>query len=168
MLRESMLRDPNLVPLSHQHQHALALCVRIRRALDSGATNYDNLQQEIVQLWNSEIAAHFEAEEQFIFPPANDIGLAPLVERLLAHHALITARVLQARRKEMSLDDISRFAAELSEHIRIEERELFEELQKRLTPDQLRILNENVATIIGDSGGACSLTSDVSLPDLPE
>ena len=27
-----MLRDPNLVPLSRQHQHALALCVRINRA----------------------------------------------------------------------------------------------------------------------------------------
>ena len=27
-----MLRDKNLVPLSRQHQHALALCVRINRA----------------------------------------------------------------------------------------------------------------------------------------
>ena len=29
----SMLRDNNLIPLSHQHQHALALCVQIDRAL---------------------------------------------------------------------------------------------------------------------------------------
>ena len=28
-----MLRDRNLIPLSHQHQHALALCVRLDRAL---------------------------------------------------------------------------------------------------------------------------------------
>jgi hemerythrin-like domain-containing protein len=27
-----MLRDKSLIPLSRQHQHALALCVRIERA----------------------------------------------------------------------------------------------------------------------------------------
>ena len=31
-----MLRDRNLIPLSHQHQHALALCVRLDRGLKSG------------------------------------------------------------------------------------------------------------------------------------
>ena len=29
-----MLRDRNLIPLSHQYQHALALCVPIERALN--------------------------------------------------------------------------------------------------------------------------------------
>ena len=47
-----MLRDKNLIPLSHQHQHALALCVRIERA--SPIADAD------VAAWQAEIAQQFQ------------------------------------------------------------------------------------------------------------
>ncbi len=55
----AMLRDKNLVPLSRQHQHALALCVRINRATLSSP--------EELQAWQAEIQQHFEQEIQYHF-----------------------------------------------------------------------------------------------------
>ena len=43
-----MLRDKNLIPLSRQHQHALALCVRIERAIQAGEIDTQAFQSEIV------------------------------------------------------------------------------------------------------------------------
>lgn len=150
-----MLRDPNLVPLSHQHQHALALTVRITRALHDESVDLGPWQEEIVQHWNAEIGRHFTAEEEILFPAAVEAGMGPLVGELLAQHSLLTARVLQARRKEMSRDDLSRFAAELSEHIRIEERQLFETCQERFTPEQLRDIGTRLQQALG--GTSCVL-----------
>jgi len=42
-----MLRDKNLVPLSHQHQHYLALCVRLDRAIQAGEVDMEALRVEI-------------------------------------------------------------------------------------------------------------------------
>jgi len=39
-----MLRDKALVPLSRQHQHALALCVRIDRTQSSAKDNLESWQ----------------------------------------------------------------------------------------------------------------------------
>ena len=49
-----MLRDKSLIPLSHQHQRALALCVRIDRAQPIPATDLES--------WQAEIEQHFEQE----------------------------------------------------------------------------------------------------------
>ena len=63
-----MLRDPNLIPLSRQHQHALALCVRIDRASPVGDSDMAAWQSEIAQIFQSEIRVHFGAEENVLFP----------------------------------------------------------------------------------------------------
>ena len=44
-----MLRDPILVPLSHQHHNGLALCVMTRRSLaaDSSAQNVAKLADHV-------------------------------------------------------------------------------------------------------------------------
>ena len=58
-----MLRDKNLIPLSHQHQRALALCVRIDRAQPIPAAD--------LPAWQAEIEQHFEQEIKFTSPPKN-------------------------------------------------------------------------------------------------
>ncbi len=58
-----MLRDKNLVPLSRQHQHALAMCVRIDRASLADLEN-QAWQVELQQIFEGEISVHFAAEEK--------------------------------------------------------------------------------------------------------
>ena len=65
-----MLRDPSLIPLSRQHQHALALCVRIDRALEASGFDLKTWQEEVEQHFAQEIQFHFAAEEQVLFPKA--------------------------------------------------------------------------------------------------
>ena len=63
-----MLRDKNLIPLSHQHQHALAMCARLNRALEADEVDGEAWQAEIAQLFEQEIYFHFAAEEKQCFP----------------------------------------------------------------------------------------------------
>ena len=84
-----MLRDKNLIPLSHQHQHCLSLCVRLDRAIQAGDVDLEAWQAEIQQIFEQEIAFHFAAEEKELFPvAARHAELQPMVQELLTGHIL--------------------------------------------------------------------------------
>jgi len=129
-----MLRDKNLIPLSHQHQHALGLCVLIQRALDGTAPDLPQLQSEIETAWVQEISLHFEAEEAHLFPAARQVGLQTLVAELIAEHQALRKAFETAGARAMSSGQMRDFAAQLSAHVRKEERQLFEECQARMDP----------------------------------
>ena len=136
-----MFRDPALVPLSHQHQHALALCVRIGKAFEGAGETPDvhPWELEIVKQFDQEIAYHFAAEEKHLFPLASQFEeLWPLIDELRIEHTLIRRNVEKARDRGFTVTDLQVFTASLSEHIRKEERQLFEALQRLLLPDELQ------------------------------
>ena len=133
-----MLRDRNLIPLSHQHQHALALCVQIDRSLQAGTADVEALQAQIRTMFNLEIRWHFAAEEQALFPAAADFAeLKPLVNQLLSEHALLCKYFARAQARNLDGDGLREFARLLSTHIRKEERELFEGCQRLFSPEKL-------------------------------
>src|SRR5579863_5182579 len=126
-----MLRDKSLIPLSHQHQRALALCVRIDRAQPIPVKDLESWQAEIEQHFAQEIELHFVAEERVLFPAARPFtALDPLVEELIADHAVLRESFAQARARTMSAESLPAFAQQLSAHIRKEERQLFERIQQ--------------------------------------
>ncbi len=133
-----MLRDKNLIPLSHQHQHALALCVRIDRAVQAGDLDMLAWQAEIQQIFVGEIHSHFEAEERELFPVALRVAeLGRLVDELLSEHTLLRDYFGLATERTMDPAKLHDFAKKLSAHIRKEERELFETLQRSLSAEEL-------------------------------
>ncbi|HLK32698.1 MAG TPA: hemerythrin domain-containing protein [Terriglobales bacterium] len=133
-----MLRDRNLIPLSHQHQHALALCVQIDRSLPAGTADLDALQAQIRTMFNLEIRWHFAAEEEALFPEAAAFPeLKPLVEQLLREHATLREYFAGAERRELDAARLRQFAQTLSGHIRKEERELFEACQRLFSAEKL-------------------------------
>jgi hemerythrin-like domain-containing protein len=153
-----MLRDKNLVPLSRQHQHALALCVRIGRASPISESDLIAWQQEIAQHFRTEIRIHFEAEELFVFPAARTFAeLNPLIEELLREHAWMRTRFAKAEEQQMSAVEITEFARGLSGHIRKEERQLFERLQQLMDGDQLTVMGRELEQTLKDAEQACAL-----------
>jgi hemerythrin-like domain-containing protein len=153
-----MRRDRNLIPLSHQHQHALSLCVRLERALAAGAADLDRWQQEIEQHYAQEIRFHFEAEEKLLFPAAKRFAeLKPLVEDLLADHRRLREIFGRAGKRELNESSLREFATLLSGHIRKEERQLFEALQKRMGAEELNSLGGKLARALEAAGGSCVL-----------
>jgi len=158
-----MLRDKNLIPLSRQHQHALALCVRLDRAVQSGQVDAEAWQAEIQQIFEQEIAVHFEAEERELFPAAaNRPELRSLVEELLDEHEALRLVFASAATRRLTSDDLRSFAARLSTHIRKEERNLFERMQKLLSIDELAAVGKALEAALADSPQACIIPSDAT------
>jgi hemerythrin-like domain-containing protein len=158
-----MLRDKNLIPLSHQHQRALALCVRIDRAQPIPVADLDVWQSEIEQHFEQEIEIHFSAEEQVLFPAARQFPkLIPLVEELIADHAALRESFSQAKARSMSGKTLPAFAQHLSAHIRKEERQLFERLQQLMSHEELAKLGVQLEDALKDTAQSCTLPSQTT------
>jgi hemerythrin-like domain-containing protein len=130
-----MLRDPSLIPLSHQHHNGLVLCVMTRRSLaeDSSAENIAWLARRVIDRYELELTNHFEIEEQVLFPAC---GPMPLVNTLVGEHRAMEA-LIPLLRTSPTADLLEQFCQILSTHIRREENELFEEIQRSLPRDVL-------------------------------
>jgi len=160
-----MLRDKSLIPLSRQHQHALALCVRIDRASPIPEADLPAWQAEIAQLFQSEVRFHFVAEEQVLFPAARKFQeLIALVEDLLSDHASLRQSFAQAEARTLNAADLSAFAQHMSAHIRKEERQLFERMQESMSPEELALLGHQLDEALKDAVQACSVPMDDTRP----
>ncbi len=156
-----MLRDKNLIPLSHQHQHALALCVRIDRASPIGEADLGAWRAEIAQLFETEIGIHFAAEEQVLFPAARRFReLIPLVEDLMSDHAVLRESFAQAH--ELSAGNVTASAQLLATHVRKEERQLFERLQALMSAEELAELGQRLDLALKDAAQACILPTEAT------
>jgi len=158
-----MLRDKNLVPLSRQHQHALALCVRIDRAAPIADADLAAWQAEIAQLYQSEISIHFAAEEQALFPAARKFAeLIPLAQELFADHAELRGFFANAEARKMSVAELRAFGQQMSAHIRKEERQLFERMQELMTEPELAGLGHSLDDALKNAAQACLLPTDAT------
>lgn len=123
-----MKRDPALVPLSHDHHHALVQARRLRRA--SGGPDAAAVAAGFLQFLAAETLPHFRLEEELLFPEAVDHAEArePLVRTLLEHQRLralaaeLERRLAAGEAPDEVMDAIGRL---LEEHVRHEERVLF-------------------------------------------
>ncbi len=128
-------RHESLIPLSHQHQHALALAVIIRRrfGIEKGEALWREEQVEnIRKAWHAELKGHFEVEEGLLFPEMERyLGKIRLVEELLRDHASVKG-LIALLENSPQLPLLDGFAALLDAHVHKEERELFAEFEKKM------------------------------------
>jgi hemerythrin-like domain-containing protein len=158
-----MLRDRNLIPLSHQHQRVLALCVRIDRASPVGDADLAAWQAEIAQHFQTEIRTHFAAEENVLFPAARKFpALCPLVEELLLDHFMLRESFAKAEAHAMSAADVSAFAHQMSAHIRKEERQLFERVQELMSQEEMALLGQELDQALKDAAQSCILSTEAT------
>ena len=98
------------------------------------------LARKAADLFEIEIKNHFDVEERILFPAIRKhLGAVPLVDELVGEHRHLEALV--ARLPET----LAEFGSTLSAHIRKEERDLFEDIQKRLPAETLEQLKEKIA-----------------------
>jgi hemerythrin-like domain-containing protein len=130
-----MLRDPSLIPLSQQHHNGLALCLLTRRSLatDSSPENVARLARRAIDRYELELVNHFEIEEQVLFPAC---GPMPIIAELIREHRAIEAFIGELRAAP-SPALLERLCELLSSHIRREESELFEHIQRVLPRETL-------------------------------
>jgi Hemerythrin HHE cation binding domain len=128
-------RHVSLIPLSRQHQHALALALIIRRrdGIQKGeATWLREMSEKVQKAYAAELAGHFEVEETVLFPDMERyLGRLNLVGELVEEHKTLRGLVQQIE-SAPAVSFFDDFSARLDAHVRKEERRLFTEFEKRM------------------------------------
>jgi hemerythrin-like domain-containing protein len=137
-----VLRDRSLIPLSQQHHNGLSLCVLTERSLrqDASAANVAKLARKAIDRYELELANHFEIEESILFPVVEN---HPLVPGLISEHRQLEGFIGRLR-EEPSAALLLEFTALLRAHIRVEENELFENIQHQLPRELLDSLGKQI------------------------
>lgn len=130
-------RHDALKPLSRDHHHALLLCWKIREGFRRGI-HPDRIKRYADWFWKNHLAAHFAVEEHHIFTILGTNN--ELVKKALAEHRRLKRLFENGSEHIKNLGSIEE---ELEQHIRFEERTLFNEIQQIATPEQLIKIEEH-------------------------
>jgi len=144
-----MHRHPSLVPLSHQHQHGLALSVLIERGLPGDPTEakIQELRRQSLAFADVELGGHFKVEEELVFPVIRAaFGSSDLIDGLVDDHREMEALSEEIRSSSGKplLKALATFGSLLRQHIRTEERKLFQEIQERLSEEEIQALGSRI------------------------
>lgn len=150
------MRNPSLIPLSHDHHHGLALALRCRKqALGQlkpmGAVGLRERADEVLTFYESNLIAHFRAEEQVLFSKmqATAPRCGELIAELIQDHRRID-QLLQQLRTEVGLAKTLFDLGDLLErHIRREERELFPIFEQEIEAAQADVVGAAIQSILG-------------------
>ncbi len=140
-----MNRHPALVPFSHEHHHELAHAHRLRKAADGDAAVRLAAADAYVEAFFSETVGHFRREEEELFPLyVLHAGTTAVLERVLREHMQVHGLV-RALRAEAAAGDVApetlRVLGDLlHDHVRVEERELFEDIQRTVPAAELEAM----------------------------
>jgi hemerythrin HHE cation binding domain-containing protein len=132
-----MKRDPALVTLSHDHHQALAVAQKLRRADEQSA---DRARAALVAYWDGHGREHFRLEEEILFPAYAGYGdpYDPLLARALCDHVAIRREVAAATGDPAApVGTLHKLGAMISEHVRLEERELYLLIERALPEAEL-------------------------------
>jgi Hemerythrin HHE cation binding domain len=135
-----MKRDPALVPLSHDHHQALAVAQALRRADKQSA---DRARAALVAYWEGHGREHFRLEEEILFPAYAGYGdpYDPLLGRALCDHVAIRRAVDVATGDPAPpVGTLHKLGAMISDHVRLEERELFPLIERALPEAELAVV----------------------------
>lgn len=129
-----MKRHAKLQDLSREHYAALKLALHAKRA----ALSDDPGQVELAaaaccSAFIDELEPHFCVEERDLLPLLLAGGLVGLVRRTEQEHALLRRLAGQLQQPAAAL--LLEFSESLTAHVRFEEREMFEVLERHFAKD---------------------------------
>ena len=125
-----MKRHEALIPLTHDHHHALGYARRLHVAADGTDEDKLNGSREFLAFFDDDTIRHFRKEEEDLFPLAVDATDArPTLEQAMWDHLRIHQLVgilgVEVRNGVPTQAAMVRVASELQSHIRFEEKVVF-------------------------------------------
>jgi iron-sulfur cluster repair protein YtfE (RIC family) len=129
-------RNKNLQPLSRDHYHGLVLCKRIRIGISKSIAT-ERIKSYTDWYFKNHANPHFEIEEKYLFTILDNKN--ELITRAISEH-----RRLEQLFNEPNdiLNSLNLIEVELEQHVRFEERILFNEIQKSASEEQLQLISE--------------------------
>jgi iron-sulfur cluster repair protein YtfE (RIC family) len=136
-------RHPSLIPLTHDHHHALAQARQLLLVAEGG--DEEKLlarAHEFFRFFHEETITHFREEEEMVFPLAvGDIRATPLLTQVLLEHLRLHELVgllgTQIADGTISPDSARELAEALESHIRLEEGKVFPLLEEIVPTERL-------------------------------
>ena len=126
-------RSNQLAPLSREHHQTLLFTWKIRQGIKYGVSN--KLMVEYCNwFWETELKEHFQKEEQalvMILPVDH-----PMMAKMIDDHRAIETQIRQLS-EYASEFGLERLGQTVSNHVRYEERELFNYVERMATAEQL-------------------------------
>jgi hemerythrin-like domain-containing protein len=147
-------RHAALQPLSREHMGGLVQARNLQRSASGDEEVRRRAVEAFVRVWREEISHHFDDEERLLLPLTRS---GELRERLLGEHRVL--REMAARCEEDPGGAagepafLLRLSTLLHDHIRWEEREYFEAVQRDF-PERLAGLMDEAAAIERERPGA--------------
>ncbi|MFN2457081.1 MAG: hemerythrin domain-containing protein [Chitinophagaceae bacterium] len=133
-------RSKQLAPLSREHHEGLLFVWKIRQGI-----KYNIVEERISSFcdwfWQHYLQQHFKKEE-LVLPqvlPASH----PLMQQMFKEHKVIKNRLHDVY-EDSNYKMLEQLAQSINDHIRFEERQLFNEIEKAATPQQLNELAEQL------------------------
>ena len=132
-------RHQAIVSFSKDHHFGLLLAWKIRQGLEK-AVNAERISKYVVYFFKADLEKHFKDEEQLLFCKLQESD--SLRKRAEADHQSIYNLVNDIDKNKNDTKLLSQLANELETHIRFEERELFNHLQNKITPEDLQLIEK--------------------------
>ncbi|HZJ50208.1 MAG TPA: hemerythrin domain-containing protein [Actinomycetota bacterium] len=139
-----MKRHDALIPLSHDHHHALAHARRLRRSADSDDADGRLARAgDFLRFFSEDTLRHFREEEELLFPMLLERADSPpdvLVQILIEHvriHGLVRRLSSEVESGSVESDTLLETGKLLQFHIRLEERTLFPLIEELVTEQDL-------------------------------
>jgi len=135
-MNKPIKRHEALQPWSREHHQGLLLSWKIKKGF---ALNVDSqrIKNYCDWFWKTHLLTHFETEEKYIFPILGKDN--HLVEQALDEHGQLRTMFEQ---NEADTDTLSQIESLLNDHIRFEERVLFNAIQEVASKEELKLLEE--------------------------
>jgi len=130
-------RHKAIQPLSREHHQGLLLSWKIRTGLSKGVST-DRIKTYVNWFYKAYLTPHLEEEEKHLFPILGNDNI--MVKKAIAQHRRLERLFKSTTELKKSLNHIEE---ELEQHIRFEERVLFNEIQKVATEQQLQFISEH-------------------------
>lgn len=136
-MKKPIKRHEALKPLSREHHHGLLLCWKLRQGMKKGV-EFDRMKQYTDWFRVQYLDPHFDAEEKYVFPVlGND---HEKVKKALAEHRRLRRLFDEQEDIEKALHSIEE---ELDQHIRFEERDLFNEIQQIASAEEFTEIEQH-------------------------
>lgn len=136
MGRTPIKRHSALQGVSREHHHGLLLCWKIRTGLSKNVP-MERIKDYVDWFYETYLVPHFELEETYIFPiVGND---HPWVKKALSDHRRLN-RLFTSTTADMKT--LGQIEETLEQHIRFEERQLFNHVQEMVNNKQLDIIKK--------------------------
>ncbi|WP_119079614.1 hemerythrin domain-containing protein [Chitinophaga alhagiae] len=126
-MTQPIKRSEHIAPLSRDHHHGLLFSWKIKQGLKK-QVDTARITAYVDYFWNTHLLQHFREEETLLFNQVEDEGCA----KALQQHKAIAELV-----KERDAASLAALAAQVDQHIRFEERELFPRLEAILPAEAL-------------------------------